>query len=203
MQGALYGVRGIIFDMDGVLWRGETPIGDLPAIFARLAERGYQVALATNNATLTVGQFLDKLADFGVRLASWQVVSSPVATADYLKQRHPQGGPVFIVGEVGLQDTLKGEGFFQSEKNVLAVVAGLDRNLTYDKLKKAALLIRAGAPFIGTNPDNTPTPEVILARVLFWRLSDSHWHPPLIIGKPRQKMYRLPRRLGSHRLRLW
>ena len=28
------GIKALILDMDGVIWRGEQPIGDLPAIFA-------------------------------------------------------------------------------------------------------------------------------------------------------------------------
>jgi hypothetical protein len=42
-------------------------------------------------------------------------------------------------------------------------VAGIDWNLTYDHLKRAALNIRAGAAFIGTNGDRTfPSSEGII-----------------------------------------
>ena len=36
----LNNIQFLIIDMDGVLWRENSPIGDLPAIFARLRERG-------------------------------------------------------------------------------------------------------------------------------------------------------------------
>ena len=54
-------VRGLILDMDGVLWKDDTPIGDLPAIFDRIQSRGLKVTLATNNASKTVSEYLGKL----------------------------------------------------------------------------------------------------------------------------------------------
>ena len=61
-------VRGLILDMDGVLWKDDTPIGDLPAIFDRIQSRGLKVTLATNNASKTVNEYLEKLRGSGVTL---------------------------------------------------------------------------------------------------------------------------------------
>ena len=72
----LTNIKALILDMDGVLWKDDTPIGDLPAIFARIRERGLKVVLASNNATRTVDEYLAKLADFSVTLEPWQIVSS-------------------------------------------------------------------------------------------------------------------------------
>ena len=153
-------VKGVIFDMDGVLWRDNTPLLDLKNFFDTLAVNGYKFVLATNNATRNTAQYLEKLLMFGVHLTPQQIINSPMATAYYLKKRFPQGGPVYIVGENGLVSTLAEKGFYQAEQNVLAVVAGLDLHITYEKLRIATLLIRNGAPFIGTNPDKTyPSPD--------------------------------------------
>jgi 4-nitrophenyl phosphatase len=75
--------------MDGVLWRDTTPIGDLPAIFARVRERGLKVAFATNNATKTVDEYQEKFSGFGVTVEPWQIVTSAAAAADLL--RHQRG----------------------------------------------------------------------------------------------------------------
>jgi 4-nitrophenyl phosphatase len=96
-----------------------------------------------------------------VKIPGQQIINSPVATALYLKKQFPQGGNVFIIGESGLVSTLADHGFQHSDKQVLAVVAGMDRDITYTKLAQATLLIRSGVPFIGTNPDRTfPIPVV-------------------------------------------
>ncbi len=193
-------VRGLILDMDGVLWRDNTPIGDLPVVFAEIQRHGWQVTLATNNATLSAGQYLEKLARFGVWLKSEQIVNSAQATAEYLHQKFPQGGPVFLVGEQGLALELSTQGFFSSDQSPLAVVVGLDRTITYEKLKKAVILIRSGALFIATNPDKTlPTPEGLApgAGTFIAAVQAATDVAPVIIGKPEPEMYRLAlRRMG-------
>ena len=194
-------IRALILDMDGVLWRGNQPIDDLPAIFAEIKRLGWKVVLATNNATKSAQQFVEKLASFGVEIAPWQVINSAQATAHYLSQLHPQGGPVFVVGEQGLIDTLAEKGFYLSDEKPLAVIAALDHGLNYDKLSKATLLIRAGVPFIGTNPDRTfPTPEgqVPGAGSIIATLETASDVTALVIGKPNPLMYQFAlERIGT------
>jgi len=185
-------IKACILDMDGVLWRGEEAIGDLPAVFHSIHKRGWQVMLATNNATRTAGQFLEKLAGFGVRLEAWQVMYSPMVTALYLKKRFPQGGAVYIIGEEGIHKGLKEHGFYHAEEDVLAVVVGLDRQITYEKLTRATLLIRCGIPFIGTNPDRTyPTPEGLIpgAGTVIAAVETATDVKPVFMGKPMPEMY--------------
>jgi 4-nitrophenyl phosphatase len=189
-------VHGLILDMDGVLWRAETPIGDLPAIFDQFERRNWQVVLATNNATRSPDQYLDKLAGYGVkRLERWQIVNSAMAASHHLKQKHPEGGRVYVIGQDGLFEALKEQGFIHSEEDdVLAVVVGMDRQITYQKLSDATLLIRAGTPFIGTNPDRTfPTPEGLTpgTGAILAAIEAATDVPPQIIGKPGPAMYSL------------
>lgn len=187
-------IKGIILDMDGVLWRDQEPIGDLPAIFNTIKERGWQVILATNNATLTAAQFAEKIGRFGVELDSQQIINSAQATAEYLQARHPQGGQVYVIGEQGLLSELAMKGFYTGVEEPLAVVVGLDRTITYEKLRIASRFVRGGIPFVATNPDKTyPTPEgqapgagTFVAAVM--AASDGQ---PVIIGKPEPEMYRI------------
>lgn len=190
--------------MDGVLWRGSQPIGDLQQIFTRIRANQWKVCLATNNATLTVAQYLDKLRGFGVSLQPEQIVNSSQAAAHYLSHQHPKGGNVYVIGENGLVDTLIEEGFTSiiltpeeaNEKSgeILAVVAGMDRTVTFNKLTVATRLIRSGVPFIGTNPDRTfPTPIGLVpgAGAILAALETATDVQPLICGKPSPEMYRV------------
>jgi 4-nitrophenyl phosphatase len=72
------------------------------------------------------------------------------------------------------------------------VVAGLDWDLTYAKLKRASYLIRRGADFIGTNPDTTyPAPEgpVPGTGSMLAALRAATGRVPVVIGKPYPPMY--------------
>jgi 4-nitrophenyl phosphatase len=194
-------LRALILDMDGVLWRGDQPIGDLPAIFNEIKRRGLLVTMATNNATLSVEQYLEKLSRFGVVVEKEQIVNSAGAVAYYLSSRFPQGGAVYIIGEAGLRQAIQEHGFtVQNEpagdgaEPPLAVVVGLDRNLTYEKLMRAALLIRAGAPFIATNPDRTlPMPQGLIpgAGSIVAAVQAATDQEPVMIGKPKPVMYQV------------
>lgn len=180
--------------MDGVIWRGSEAIGDLKSLFTKIDRIGWKVIFATNNATRTIQQFIDALASFGVKVEPWQVINSAIAVIYLLCQKFPQGGPVYIIGEQGVLDACSEKGFYQSESGALAVIAGMDRKLTYDKLKTATLLLRAGVPFIGTNPDLTfPTPDGLVpgAGSILAALTAASGITPVIVGKPEPLMYRI------------
>lgn len=194
-------IQALILDMDGVLWQGPQPIGDLPSIFNRIRQRGWKVILATNNATRTPQQYVERLDGFGVRVEPWQVINSAHAVTSYLTQQYPSGGTVYVIGEVGIIEALAEKGFTTGEENVIAVVAGMDRQLSYEKLSRATLLIRSGVPFIGTNPDRTfPIPEGLIpgAGAILAALETATSVTPMIMGKPSPAMYQLAlERLGT------
>ncbi len=160
----LNNIQSLIIDMDGVLWRENAPIGDLPAIFARLRERGLKFIFATNNGSRTPGQYQERLAEFGLDVEPWQVITSSLCAAEMLKKRLPAGGKVFVVGEDGIKQALQDQGFaiasIESAETAQAVVMGIDRGISFEKMREAALLVRRGVPFYATNPDKTfPTPR--------------------------------------------
>lgn len=190
--------------MDGVLWAADHPLLDMPAFFDQLRAMGIPVVFATNNGTRSVAMYVERLAGFGVFVEPWQVVNSAIATADYMARAFPMGGPVFVVGEAGVIEALQERGFPLAQKgeDPIAVVAGMDRAMSYNKLAKAALLIRAGKPFIGTNPDLTfPTPYGLVpgAGATLAYLESATGVAPVIIGKPEPYLYQFSiERLGLH-----
>jgi 4-nitrophenyl phosphatase len=186
--------KAIVLDMDGVLWRDREPIGDLPAIFTRISDLGLKVILATNNATRNVEEYLEKLGGYGVTLDAWQVINSAIACGIYLTQRFPSGGNLYIIGSPRLVGALESYGFRSAAEGetVLAVVAGLDRQISYTKLRNATLQIYQGALFLGTNPDRTfPTPEGLVpgAGSILAALEAATYVKPVIAGKPSPLLY--------------
>jgi 4-nitrophenyl phosphatase len=189
---SLKNIKALILDMDGVLWRENEAIGDLPAIFARFEKAGLKVLLATNNATKTPEMYIEKLAGLGAHLKKEQIINSAMGVAYLLKKRFPDGGPVDVVGEIGVVSALQEAGFYVSEQNPLAVVASMDRQINFGKLKQATLLIRRGVPFYGTNPDRTfPTPEGFIpgAGAILAALTAATEVEPIIAGKPSSTLY--------------
>jgi len=187
-------IKALILDMDGVLWRGSQAIGDLQRIFEQINHNGLQTIFATNNATRNIQQYIEVLHSFGVCAEPWQVITSASAVISYLSVKFPQSGPVYIVGEQGVIEACAEYGFYESDKDVLAVIVGFDRQLTYEKLKIATLLIHSGAQYIGTNPDLTfPTPEGLVpgAGSILAAVTAATGKSPVVVGKPEPLMYEI------------
>lgn len=189
-------IAALVADMDGVLWRGDQALTGLHELFEWLHESRIPYILATNNSTNTRADYVAKLARLGVPgVSEDHIITSSTATADYMRQQYPAGTRVHIIGMKGLREVLEDAGFDLDEKSlepVRVVVSGADFELTYDKLKKAALYIRGGADFIGTNGDKTfPTPEGLVpgAGSLIAALMTATDRTPTMIGKPHAPMY--------------
>ena len=187
--------------MDGVLWRGNESIGDLPKIFANIHANGLALAFATNNSSTTVEQYVKKLDGFGVGVNTRQVITSGLVTAEYLGGKFSDGITIYVIGEEGLLSALKGGGFKVGKMDAEIVVVGLDRRVNYEKLKTAAFLIQHGALFIGTNPDTTlPTPDGLApgAGSIIAAIEAATGISATIIGKPKPLMFQQAlRRLGT------
>lgn len=177
-----------VFDMDGVLYRGKMPLPGVSELFALLETRGIAYACATNNATLTPAEFSDKLAAMSITMAPERIVTSPVATRSYLEHHAPRGTRLYCIGMNGLREALFGDGYFvESDDKPDYVVVGMDFQVTYPQLRRACLHIRAGAQFIGTNPDTTfPAEDGIVpgCGALLALLRAGAEQEPYVIGKP-------------------
>jgi HAD superfamily hydrolase (TIGR01457 family) len=177
--------------MDGVIWRSDTPIGNLAEIFSRIEARGLKYVFATNNGTKTPEQYVERLAGFGVNVQPSQVVTSALGVAYILAQKYPKGTKIFMIGGDGVRVALEEKGFeILSVKDapVAEVVAmGIDRGITFDKMCEATLLIRRGIPFYATNPDKTfpvPRGEVPGAGAWISVITTATDVEPVIAGKP-------------------
>ena len=97
-----------LFDLDGVLYRGDEAVPGADDTIRRLRASGKGVAFVTNNSSRTPEQVAAKLASFGIEAAPGEVVTSAVATAEVLAGRG--GGRAFVVGETGIRRALMDQG---------------------------------------------------------------------------------------------
>ena len=177
--------------MDGVIWRSDTPIGDLASIFKRIRARGLKFVFATNNSTKTSEQYMQRLQEFGVDVELWQVITSSQAVAHAVAQKSPRGTNVFMIGEDGIRMALEEKGFeivsVENATQAQAVVMGIDREINFQKVSEATLLVRSGIPFYVTNTDRTfPTPRGEIPGSGAWVsiITTATDVQPIVAGKP-------------------
>jgi 4-nitrophenyl phosphatase len=188
-------IRGAIIDLDGVLWRGRESLPGVPAFFEALSERGIEFMLATNNATSTPEQFLDRLQAAQVPATIDRILTSAIATGRYLQGILPAGATLLVIGEDGIRQAVKDCGFTITDEadSAQAVVVGMDRKVCWPIMAEATLAIRRGVPFVGTNPDPSfPTErgQVPGNGAVLAALGASSGVQPTVIGKPEPHLYR-------------
>ncbi len=192
MASQLASVRAVILDMDGVLWRADTVLPGVAEFFGFLQQRQIGYALATNNSTKTVDTYVERLNSFSIPAGPKQVITSAVATGDYISRHFRPGIPVYIIGGEGIRRELAERGYPEDSRLAEIVVVGMDFQVSYEKLKAATLLIRGGAHFIGTNGDRTfPTPEGLIPGngSILASIQTATDVEPVIIGKPETAMF--------------
>ncbi len=186
-------VRGIICDMDGVLWRDKQPLPGLREFFDLIAELELGYVLATNNSSRTPAMYVEKLAGMGVQTTPDHILTSAMATGDYLAGCAEYGARVYALGGAGVLEALWSHGFAVVEDAPADyVVVGWDQNLTWKRLATAARLILQGARFVGTNPDRTFPLENGLVPgngAQLAALETATGVTPVVVGKPFPILY--------------
>jgi 4-nitrophenyl phosphatase len=186
-------IQAVVCDMDGVLWRGDTPLDGMHDFFNFLHDNALPFMLATNNSGRSPAMYVEKIKRLGVdSVRAENIVTSGNATAAFLQGIYPPGTKVHVMGGPGLHDVIREAGFTLVDKGAEAAVIGLWPEMTYDHMRRAALAIRAGARFVATNPDPTfPTPEGLAPGTgsLVAAVQTATDVVPDVIGKPYAPMF--------------
>lgn len=154
--GAYDSRRVVCCDLDGVVWRGEAPIVGSDHAIERLRAAGWRVLFTTNNSSLRVADYVERLARFGVPAEADDVCTSAQAAAALVASRVPAGSKVFACAGPGVIEALEARGLVPERAGpVDAVVVGFHRDFDFDGLTRAADAARAGALFVATNLDPT------------------------------------------------
>ena len=168
----------LLVDLDGVLYRGANPVPGVGAVLAARAAAGDDVVYVTNNSMWYRAEYVDRIAGMGAPVTADRIVSSPRATALYLRDHEPSVRHVLTVGASGLDRELADAGFrvtragdagerirgsgaegtdggngWDAAERPEAIVVGLDPHIDYLRLTVAVDCVRAGARFVATNRD--------------------------------------------------
>jgi 4-nitrophenyl phosphatase len=202
----------LLVDLDGVLYRGTEPVPGVAAVLTARAERGDDVVYVTNNSMWYRSDYVGRIAGMGAPVTADRIVSSPRATALYLRDHEPSIQHVLTLGGPGLDreledagfrvtraesvvDAIRGDGVggtspvdgWEAAGRPGAVVVGLDPGIDYLRLTVTTDCIRGGARFIATNRDPVyPTEQRIRpgAGSIVAAVEAASGVTPTSIGKP-------------------
>ena len=183
-------IKVVIFDMDGVVYRGNTMIKSADMAIKKLKEQGIHAVYLTNAGTRSRKARAEKLRSFGIEVDDKDVFTTSYAAARYVSSNYPKSKQnAFYIGGEGIREELENAGVSLADcDNADVVIVGLDTKLTYEKLALAFKAIIHGADFIATNTDATyPVEDGELlpgAGAVVSFLEFSTGKKPIVIGKP-------------------
>ncbi|WP_314091199.1 TIGR01457 family HAD-type hydrolase [Gemella haemolysans] len=174
-----------LIDLDGTIYNGDKKIKYAKEFVDYLNTNNIDYLFLTNNSTRQPKEVAENLKNFDIDTSEEHVFTSSDATKIYLEGKGYKN--LYVIGESGLKNTLSSFNQKENEDCVDAVVVGLDRKLSYDKLAIATRAILKGAELIGTNPDTLlPTANGFMpsngGQVKYLEYATST--PATFIGKP-------------------
>lgn len=169
----LESVDSVLFDCDGVIWRGDQAIPGAPEAVNALKEHGKRVFFVTNNSTKTRQMYADKLGKLGFDATEEEVFGTAYCSAIYLKNVCKLEGKVYLIGSNAMREELEKMGIrtlgmgpdpisgvqidwanVPLDQEVRAVLVGFDEHFSYMKLNRALqYLCNPDCQFVGTNTD--------------------------------------------------
>jgi HAD superfamily hydrolase (TIGR01458 family) len=142
---ALANVKGLLLDLNGVLYVANRPLPGAQAAIAALQNSGIPYRLVTNNTTQSTQSMSQSLQDMGLPIAASQIMTASYAAVLHLRQL---GQPTIypLLTEDARQDFAE---FPQSDTDAEVVVMGdIGDAWSYQSLNRAFRLMMQGAQLL-------------------------------------------------------
>lgn len=189
--------RGLICDLDGVVYRGHSALPGAIETLRRAEQQGLLLAFATNNASRSPREIRQHLSELGLARTAAIIVTSAGAAAAYVAERFPVGTDVLAVGGPGVPLALTEAGLHpvtpgQSADLPPVVVQGAGADVSWTDLTEASYAIQSGSMWVATNADMTiPTSRGIAPGngTLVSAVASATGTWPVVIGKPEPTLF--------------
>lgn len=150
--------RAYLLDLDGVVYRGQEALPGAAELVEWADASQRKVVFVSNNSFASPEEVTAKLARLGIPRPQGRVVTAGSAAARLLARRFP-GGSVYALAVPSVAAMLSDVGLRlvwqerDDERIPDALLVGLDRTLTYDRLRRGLRAILSGAAFVAVNRD--------------------------------------------------
>jgi len=187
----LSSLKGILFDLDGVLYVGSKPIEGAIEAVARIRASGIPCRFVTNTSTLSLVSLQNKINALGFSIPANEIISAPQATLFYLQRQHDP------VCRLLLADDIKKDfaQFRQSDTDVDYIVVGdIGTAWTYPLLNEVFKHLMQGARLIAIHKNRFWQTEQGLQMdigAFIHGLEYASGTQAMIIGKPSADFFRI------------
>lgn len=138
-------IKGILFDLDGVMYTGDKLIPGSKEAIIYAKEAGIKTRFLTNTTRRSFGELLASLANFALPIERHELITSPRAADMYLRRRNLS--TCFMI----MKDSLREEFTAVKHNNIdpqAVVIGDIEKDWNYDILNRAFLHLMNGAELI-------------------------------------------------------
>ncbi len=188
------GKKCLVMDLDGTVYLGEEPIKE-SVDFIKEYQDSKQFFFMTNNTSRTPEEYIEKLNRFGLDVKVNQIISPLIQAINIIKENKFE--TVFLLANQKIrkyfESLLSSTNFTTDFQKTDALIMTYDNELTYEKLKNAALVLQNyPVRYITTHRDKVcPSEKGMIpdvgsfSEMLFIA---SNRYPEIILGKPDPEM---------------
>lgn len=146
-----------LIDLDGVVWRGNSPIPGSAAAVTALQAALIDVAFVTNNSAMTAAGYADKLSKCGINATPAAVIHGGHAVARLVKE----GQRVLVCAGDGVVEGMESRGVEwvsgreagSNPQGYDAVIVGWLPDFSYDLMSVAVRAVLNGAALLAPSAD--------------------------------------------------
>lgn len=180
--------KALILDLDGTVYIDGKPIENIIELLKKENSKNTLIIFLTNNTSVSKVEYVKKLRRLSLDFVNDENILSPVdAFLNHAKSNQIQSCYYLLPDDV-INYIIQAEGpVLETDKPELVLI-GFDRELTYQKLKKACELINSGIPYSITHIDLAcpsaygPIPDCGSITKLIESTTNSNWE--MHFGKP-------------------
>lgn len=150
-------IQGVLLDIDGVLHVSMSPLPGARRTLGWLEQNHYTFCFVTNSTIYSRSALAQRLQAIGLPVDVEQLVTAPVATANYLRQ-HYADKRCWLLTKGDTSEDFAGLNLVEEQAEVI-VIGGAEELLSYEVMNKAFRLLMNGADLVAMH------------RNMYWRTS--------------------------------
>lgn len=144
-----------LFDMDGTIYIEHKLFDGVIELLKKIKEQGGRYAFISNNSSLSVADYIKKLAKMGIRASAGEFFTSAQAAAYVLKNKF-QDKLIYAQGTRSFIAELRRGGLRVTTlytKKAHAILVGYDSELNAKKIRTTCRMLGQDLPYYAANPD--------------------------------------------------
>ena len=147
--------RLFLLDMDGTIYLDDRLFDGVIPFLQYIRRVGGRYLFLTNNSSRGVEGYIEKMRRLGIETERSDYLTSVDVTIAALQRERPEK-KCYVFGTRSFYSQLRDAGIpvtARPDPDVDILLCGFDRELTFQKLEDACILLNRGAEFWATNPD--------------------------------------------------